>query len=235
MRINRFIAQSGVTSRRKADDLIKNGKVIVNGKVLVDLSYIVQKNDKVLVDGKIAKLNEKFSYLMLHKPKGCVTTVFDEKGRKTIYDYLSIKNKRLFPIGRLDYDTEGLLLLTNDGDLANVLMHPKHKVLKRYEVTVKGEFTDINFIALSKDIVLEDGIVNVFKIDKIFVSAEKSKIAISIIEGRNRIVRRIFEHLGKEVLFLKRIEVGPIKLGGLSRGQSRYLSSKEIKLLKKIA
>ncbi|HHX48991.1 MAG TPA: rRNA pseudouridine synthase [Clostridiales bacterium] len=234
MRINRFIAQSGITSRRKAEELVKNGKVVVNGKVLSDLSYIVQEHDKVLVNGKITKLNESFSYLMFHKPKGCVTTVSDDKGRKTIYDYLNLKNKRLFPIGRLDYDTEGLLLLTNDGHLANIIMHPKYQISKRYEITVKGEITDTDIKKLSSDIVLDDGIVNVSNVNKIFVSPEKSKISISIIEGRNRIVRRIFEYLGKEVLFLKRTEVGPIKLGGLPRGKSRYLTPKEIKLLKDI-
>lgn len=234
MRINRYIAQSGITSRRKADDLIKSGKVFVNGKCLNDLSYIVQKNDIVLVNSKRVKLCKTFSYVVLNKPKGCVTTVSDEKNRKIVYDYLNGNKNRLFPVGRLDFDTEGLLLLTNDGDLAHVLAHPSYGVKKRYEITVKGEFEEEDLCKLSSNLVLEDGPVEVFDVEILSVSEEKSKIALSIIEGRNRIVRRIFELLEKEILYLKRTELGPIRLGGMSRGQMRYLTQKEINLLKSI-
>lgn len=234
MRLNKYIAQCGIESRRKADDSIKKGFVTVNGRVENDPSYIVNKSDKVLFNGKIAKLNSNYSYIMLHKPKGCVSTVTDDRGRKTVMDFLPATNKRMYPIGRLDYDTEGLLIFTNDGDIANKLMHPKFNIEKTYQVAIEGKLSTDIVSRLLEGVQLEDGVVVPTAVKLIFSDEKISKISISVTEGRNRIIRRTMEALGYNVVFLKRISIGEVRLGGLGRGKSRYLNEKEINYLRRI-
>lgn len=235
MRINRYIASSGIASRRAAEELIKQGKIKVNNKVVVDLATeINEDNDTVLYDGKRIKPVGNFTYMMFYKPKGCVTTASDEKGRKTIYDYIDVKDKRLFPIGRLDYDSEGLLLLTNDGSLTHKITHPSSEVPKTYLVKVEGEIKEAELAKLRKGVELDGVKTKRCKIKLREFADDISSFDMTIYEGKNRQIRRMFESIDKKVIFLKRIAVGDIRLGGLTRGTTRFLNQKEIDYLKKI-
>lgn len=233
MRLNKYIAECGAASRRKADALIKNGEIKVNGKVVKELGTIIDEtNDTVTLDGQKLRPVNRYIYLMLNKPKGCVCTVNDEKGRKTVMDFIDLKDKRLFPVGRLDYDSEGLLLLTNDGDLAYKLTHPSHDIPKTYVAKVEGEVPESALATLRNGIVLDGIKTHRSKIKLLEFENNISRFEVTIYEGRNRQVRRMFETVGKEVIFLKRVSVGDLRLGGLSRGTFRFLTEKEIHLLK---
>lgn len=235
MRLNKYIAECGVASRRGADGLIEEGRIKVNGKSVTQPGTVIDEdNDTVLLDGKKIERVRRSIYLMLNKPKGCVSTVKDDKGRKTVLDYIDINDKRLFPIGRLDYDSEGLLLLTNDGDLAFKLTHPSHDIPKTYIAKVEGEVPESDLSVLRKGIVLDGIQTHRAKIKLLEYNEGISRLEVTIYEGRNRQVRRMFESIGKQVVFLKRTGIGDLRLGGLSRGTYRYLTEKEIQLLKNL-
>lgn len=234
MRINKFIAECGITSRRGADELIKQGVVSVNGKITTELGLDVNPDvDKVFVQGKRVKLVNRQVYIMFYKPKGVICSASDEHGRKTVYDYLDIKQK-LAIVGRLDYDSEGLLLLTNDGDMVNKLTHPKNKIPKTYLVKTEGEFTADEIKKLKGKVDIGEGEETSGANVVLLESGEgKSKLQITLREGKNREIRRMCESLNKNVIFLKRIEIAGVRLGGLARGTYRYLTPREINLLKK--
>lgn len=234
MRINKYIADCGIASRRAAEELVKAGKIKINGKVVTDLSTQVNEwNDTVTLEGTKIKLPSRYTYLMLNKPKGCVSTVKDDKGRKTVMDYLPASEKRLFPVGRLDYDSEGLLLFTNDGDTAFRLTHPSSEIPKTYQVIVSGKISEENLKELRAGVVLDGVKTSKSKIAVKLQTETETKLEVTIYEGKNRQVRRMFESVGKEVVFLRRTAVGDLRLGGLGRGQTRYLKQTEIDYLKK--
>lgn len=234
-RINKFLASCGVASRRESEKIILEGRVKVNNVVVTNLATVINEDkDKVEVDGVILSKIQNYSYIMFYKPKGCVTTVKDEKGRKTIYDYLQNLNiPHLVPVGRLDYDTEGLLLLTNDGDLVYSLTHPSHEVPKTYLVKIEGEIPEHKLAQLRKGVMIDGSLTKRAKVKLLQYKDGVSKIEITIHEGRNRQIRKMFEAVGYEVDFLKRIAVGNLKLGGLSRGGYRILNDYEVDYLKR--
>lgn len=230
MRINKYIASSGICSRRSAEELVLNGKVKINGKTVTVLSTDVNEfNDTVCIDGKKITPVTKFVYIMFYKPKGCICSLSDEKGRKTVFDYLDdFENKRIFPIGRLDYDTEGLLLLTNDGNFSNRLTQPINEIPKTYIAKIEGTVEE-NDLAKLRNGVTVDGIkLKRCKIKVLEKDDKYTRLEITIYEGKNREIHKMFETIGKTVCFLKRTKIGEIKLGGLSRGKYRYLTAKEI-------
>lgn len=227
MRINKYLSGCGLDSRRKCEQFIKDGRVKVNGKVLTSLGYGVKDGDYVEVDGKAVSLSERKVYIMLNKPKGCVCTSNDEKGRKTVLDFVKIK-ERVFPVGRLDYDTEGLLLLTNDGELAYAVTHPKNMVKKVYSVRVEGEPSDAELKRLRNGVEFNGVKYMPAKVVVIGKENNDTRLEITITEGKNHEIKNMIESLGRRVLFLKRTEVGGIRLGGLSRGEWRYLNAKEV-------
>ncbi|MDE6211743.1 MAG: rRNA pseudouridine synthase [Clostridia bacterium] len=233
-RLNKYLASTGVASRRGADKLIEEGRVKVNGKVVKELgSAINEKNDTVMVDDKIVKPVNDYAYILFYKPKGCITTVSDEKGRKTIYDYLQDLNvPHLIPVGRLDYDTEGMLIMTNDGDLAYKLTHPSYEIPKTYLVKVEGEMPEHKLAQLRKGVLVDGEKTKRCKVKLLEYKDGESKLQVTITEGKNRQIRKMFEAVEREVKFLKRIAVGELRLGGLPRGGYRYLNDDEIYYLK---
>lgn len=236
MRINKYIASCGICARRAAEELVLDGKVKVNGKLVKELATEIDEyNDTVTLDGRKITPVSRYIYIMFNKPKGCVCTVKDDKGRKTIMDYLeSFSDKRIFPIGRLDYDTEGLLLLTNDGDLANRLTQPISEVPKTYIAKVEGEIAESDLARLRNGIVLDGVKLRRCKIKLLGTEGNVSRYEVTIFEGKNRQIHRMFESIGKEVVFLKRIKIGDVKLGGLGRGANRYLTEKELASLNRL-
>ena len=233
MRINKFLSQCGVASRRGADQLVLDKKVSVNGKVLTGFVDIDPNTDIIKVNGKIITGTQEFVYLALHKPKGCITSVSDDKGRKTVMDFVPKNLRNLVkPVGRLDYDTEGLLILTNDGDFARMLTLPANQVTKVYVAKVEGEVTNDELKKLREGVTLDDGhfaqpkSVKILSVEKNRPTASDPEFALTSIEvvlteGKNREVRRIFDTIGKKVAFLKRTQIGKLKLGGLSRGKTK--------------
>lgn len=234
VRLNRFIASAGIASRRKADILIREGRVRVNNKVVVEMGVQVNPSkDRVFVDGKQISILDERVYIVFNKPKDCITTMSDERGRTTVMDYVKLKT-RVFPIGRLDRNTTGVLLLTNDGELANQLMHPRYEVKKAYKVTLDRPLTDQDAERLKRGIHLEDGVTAESEV--YFLPGGRRKlVGVIIHEGRNREVRRMFEHLGYEVKKLDRVAYGEITAEGLRRGEWRYLTRQELNLLRKAA
>ena len=231
MRLNKFLSAAGVCSRRKADELIQNGKVVVNGKLTTELGTIInEKTDEILVDGKKASLPVSHVYIKLNKPKGYACTASDEHGRKTIYELIDT-DERLFSIGRLDYDTEGLIILTNDGDFANHVAHPSYEIEKEYVVKVKGDMLESELAVLRKGVV-ENGVrMPKAGIKKLGFDGECSRLSVIIHEGQNHQVRRMFAAIGKDVKFLKRQRIGSVTLGGLKRDEYRPLRADEISAL----
>ncbi|HIU62236.1 MAG TPA: rRNA pseudouridine synthase [Candidatus Caccalectryoclostridium excrementigallinarum] len=234
VRLNKFLASCGAASRRGADELIASGRVRVNSIVVTELGKMVETdNDTVTLDGKKVEPVSKMTYIMLYKPKGCITSLRDEKGRKTVYDYLDVEVPHLVPVGRLDYDTEGLLLLTNDGELVNRLAHPSGEVPKSYLVRAEGEFPEHILAKLRKGVEI-DGVKTKRSKVKLLEQGEKeAKLLVTITEGRNRQVRRMFEAVERNVVFLKRVAIGDLRLGGLARGAWRYLREEEVEYLKR--
>ena len=231
VRLNKYIAKSGVCSRRKAVDLIKAGKVSVNDQTKIEPFVLVERADIVKIDGEIIKPETNYIYLLLNKPKGLISTTSDEHSRKTILDIVEFDGKeRLFPVGRLDRNTTGLILLTNDGDLAKKLSHPSHKVNKKYQVTLDKPLSDTHFREILKGLTLDDGPAPVKEL--IFLDPSKKTISISIVMGRNRIVRRIFESLGYAIKHLDRYYYAGLNKKGIPRGKFRQLVSSEIIMLK---
>jgi pseudouridine synthase len=234
IRINRYLSMCGVASRRKADELVVAGKVEVNGKVMTDLGAKIHPGrDKVFVDGKQVAHVHDYLYLVMNKPKDTITTLSDEKGRTTVMSWVSAK-QRIYPIGRLDRNTTGVLLLTNDGEFANRLMHPKFEVPKSYQVTLETALTPEHAAQLRKGVKLEDGTTAPAEVH-ILPGGKGKEIGITIHEGRNRQVRRMFESLGYEVKKLDRVAYGPITKEGLRRGETRSLTRAEVRKLMEMA
>ena len=230
-KIQKIIANRGYTSRRKAEELIAQGKVYVDGKK-ASIGDRIDENANISIDGKeIVGTNNKV-YFLLNKPRGVVSTVSDEKGRKTVVDFIDT-DERIYPVGRLDYDTTGLLILTNDGDLANKLTHPKNKIIKTYLAKCAGIITKEQIDKLKKGIYIDDRKVDIidFKVEKIDKEKNATFISISIIEGRNHIVKRLFESIGLLVDKLTRTHYDFLDLGNLKSGEYRTLSIKEVKKL----
>ena len=226
IRLNKYIAECGICSRRKADILIESGKVLVNDIVIKDLGVkIDDTKDQVKVDGKTISKEDKFVYIMLNKPKGYVTTNSEQFGRKSVLDLIDT-DYRIFPIGRLDMYTEGLLLLTNDGEFANKLMHPKNKVEKTYIANVKGNITEEKIENLRNGVDIGGYITKPAKVR--IISKDNNEIEIKISEGKNRQVRKMCEAVGLKVINLKRISIGKLNLGNLKIGEYRYLNKNEI-------
>ncbi len=232
MRLNKYVAHCGICSRRQAADLVKAGKVRVNGAVVKEPFYQIQKDDKIEYDGNIIQPEGRTIYLLMNKPKNVITTLSDERGRTTVMDIIGKEvSERIFPVGRLDRDTTGLLVFTNDGQLAQKLAHPSKKVQKIYQVFLDKPVTKKHLEQIAEGPELEDGkaIVN-----KVFYTDEKDQqdVTIEIHMGKNRIVRRIFEHFGYKVKRLDRIYYGGLTKKDLPRGQFRFLSEREVIMLK---
>ncbi|MGM0581663.1 MAG: pseudouridine synthase [Bacteroidota bacterium] len=230
IRLNKFISNAGICSRREADKHIADGKVKVNNKVVKELGFKVKHTDDVAFEGKPIK-REKLVYVLLNKPKGFITTMDDPKGRKTVMDLISAAgDERIYPVGRLDRNTTGLLLFTNDGELAKKLTHPKHKIKKIYQVELDKPITEEDFLKIEEGVTLEDGEV---KVDNVAILTPDARtIGMEIRMGRNRIVRRTFEHLGYEVVKLDRTTFAGLSKKDLPRGKWRFLKEKEVINLK---
>ena len=231
MRINKYLAESGVCSRRAADDLIAEGAVKKNGKVCSVGEDVDTVNDKITVNGKPVSLVKNFEYYVMNKPKGYVCTVKDDKDRKTVMDLLPKNITRVYPVGRLDYDSEGLLIFTNDGDLAYKLTHPKNEIPKTYLVKTEKPVSDKDVAALRAGVTVDGVRTKKCNVTLIETNKTGSKLHVTITEGRNRQVRKMFEAVGNSVDFLKRIKIGDLKLTGLNRGETRKLSPAEINYL----
>ncbi len=230
-RLNKYIASSGICSRRKADELIESGAVLVNGKKVSELGYSVQQKDKVFVNGKLIH-PVKHEYYRFYKPAGYITTMDDEKGRKTIYDLLPESLHSLKPVGRLDKDSTGLLILTNDGDLINDLTHPSVKVPKLYRVSVNGKISQNDIDAMYKGIELEPGKIAYAQVDVLEIDNNTTIMEVLLYQGLNRQIRRMFENRGFEVISLKRIQHATLNLDGLKRGEFKPIKPRQIKELK---
>ncbi len=235
IRINKYIAQSGLCSRRKAEEFIKNGQVEVNGKRVTELATMVDEGkDTVMVDGqRIVPVEEKV-YYMFNKPKGVVTSLSDDRDRKSVVDFLGDMERRVYPVGRLDYDSEGLLLLTNDGDMTYKLTHPKFEIPKTYIVKVEGEIKESELAVLRAGVVIDGERYGKCKVKLVKYEQGLSKIEMTIYEGKNREIRKMFDAIGKEVQFLKRTSFAGLRLGGLKRGEIRPLKDYEIDYLKRL-
>ena len=272
MRINRYLAECGVASRRKAEELVLAGRVSVNKKVVTSLATDIDDKDVVYVDGKKVVRVTHYDYIMLNKPKGCVTSVDDEadnksgvpqrkedpsgraseqgkdkpapaqkpahadRKRRTVMDYLSDewKGKRLYPVGRLDYDSEGLLLLTNDGELTYKLTHPSSEIAKTYIVRIEGSIEESDLAALRKGVKVDGVKYGKCKVKVTGVEEGSTRLEVVIFEGKNREIRRMFEAVEKNVTLLKRVAIGELRLGGLKRGGFRELSEGEVAYLKEL-
>jgi len=230
VRLNKYIANAGICSRREADKLIEAGVVKVNGETITTLGYKVKPTDIVEVEGQKIK-NEKKVYILLNKPKDYLTTTKDPQNRKTVMELIKgAVKERVFPVGRLDRKTTGLLLFTNDGELADKLMHPKSNVPKLYHVTLDKNFSGSDFEKLVKGIELEDGFIKPDALS--YVMGKKNELGIQIHSGKNRIIRRIFEHLGYDVIKLDRVMYAGLTKKNLPRGKWRFLTEKEVNFLK---
>lgn len=230
IRINKFLAELGVGSRRAIDKMIEEKRIKVNG-VLAESGIKVDKNDKISVNGKLLEFEKKKKvYFMLNKPKRVLSTAKDERGRKTVVDLIDTK-ERIFPIGRLDYDTEGLLLLTNDGEIFNKVIHPRTEVYKTYLVEARGNINMTTLNKLKRGIMLDDKMTLPAKAKILLADERHTELHFAIKEGRNRQVRRMFEIVGHPVINLKRIMLGELNLEGLEVGEYRPLTKKEINYL----
>ncbi|MDQ0232914.1 23S rRNA pseudouridine(2605) synthase RluB [Metabacillus malikii] len=235
-RLQKVIAHAGIASRRKAEQLILEGKVKVNGKVIKELGTKVSENDKVEVEG-VPLEREEPVYLLFYKPAGVISAVKDDKGRKVVTDFFPHIEQRIYPIGRLDYDTSGLLLLTNDGEFANSVMHPRYEVDKTYVAKVKGIITKEKMRQLAKGVHLEDGKTAPAQVKMLSMDKKKQTciVELTIHEGRNRQVRRMFDAIGFPVQKLKRERYAFLDLRGLSTGDARELTPHEVKQLHALA
>lgn len=234
MRINKYLASCNLGSRRKVEELVMQGKVKINGKVVKDLAFDVSNDDVVEFEDRVITPVSDYTYIMLHKPKGYVTTTNDDKGRKIVMDLLPQEYKNLKPIGRLDYDSEGLLLLTNDGDLSFALTHPSHEIGKVYVVKIEGEIQESQLAVLRSGVVVEGVRLAKCKVKKLECKDRITKLEMTIYEGKNRQIRKMFEAVGFKVIFLKRTQIGELRLSGVNRGSYRLLKQAEINYLKSL-
>ena len=235
MRINKFLAEKGIASRRHADEMIAACRVTINGE-LASLGANVEDGDTVCVDNvPVANTETQFEYYLMNKPKGVICTVSDDRGRKTVMDLLPEGVGRVFPVGRLDYDTEGLLLLTSDGDLAFRLTHPTSEIPKTYMARIEGTMTEKDLNPIRSGVELDGVLTKKCKAHIVETNKAYTKVHITITEGRNRQVRRMFESIGRNVSLLRRVNIGKLKLTGLDRGQVRKLTDEEILYLQGFA
>ncbi|MBQ9012797.1 MAG: rRNA pseudouridine synthase [Bacilli bacterium] len=235
-RLQKLIAESGYTSRRKAEELIKEGKVKVNGKIVKELGTKASFGDEILVEGNLIEYEEK-EYFLFYKPRSVLSTTKDDKGRKTVLDYFDDVEKRIYPVGRLDYDTTGILLLTNDGEFANLMMHPKNKIDKLYVAKVKGIVTKEEINTLKNGVMLDNKKIypTRVKLKKLDKNKLTSIVEITVHDGVNHEVKRLMESINHEVIKLKREVYGFLTLDNLKSGEKRVLSKKEVKQLYNIA
>ena len=234
MRINKFLAENGIASRRHADEMVSAGRIKINGQTAL-LGADVQDGDEVLLDDKpIARAEKKLEYYIMNKPKGFVCTVSDDRGRKTVMDLLPKEAGRVFPVGRLDYATEGLLLFTNDGDLSYRLTSPKSEIPKTYLARIEGTMTEKDLNRLRSGVELDGVLTKKCRAHIVETNKAYTKVHITITEGKNRQVRRMFEAIGRNVEFLKRIRIGNLTVSGLDRGEVRALTEEEISYLKNL-
>lgn len=229
------MASCGVASRRKSEELIFEGRVTVNGKTVEEPGLQIDpEKDEVRVGKKRISTPEKKVYIMLNKPVGCVSTCEDDRGRMTVLDCIKGVDARIYPVGRLDFTTEGMLLLTNDGELAYRLTHPKNEVNKRYLVIINSALSQEEVKKLERGVFIEGGKTAPAKIKVLKTQPDRTELTIIIHEGRNRQVRRMFDAIEKEVVFLKRISIGDLNLGELKKGEYRFLTDEEITYLKQL-
>ncbi len=232
-RLQKVMSEFGVASRRKCEDMIADGRVKVNGCLITEPGSKVDKEkDVIQVDGKIIKCSENKVYILLNKPTGYITSAKDQFGRPTVLDLLRGISVRVFPIGRLDYDTEGLILLTNDGDITYMITHPKHNIDKTYRALIRGEAKENDIESFKRGIAIEDYVTSPARMEIVRYSKGNSIVDITIHEGKNRQVRKMCSAIGHEVIRLKRIRIGEIGLGELKTGEWRYLKDSEIEYLK---
>lgn len=236
-RLQKILSEMGIASRRKSEELILEGRVTVNGRVAVIGSKADPLRDYIKLDGKlVAGPSHKASrkvYLMFNKPRNVVTTLFDPEGRPAVKDYLQEIKYRVFPVGRLDFDSEGLLLLTNDGDFANAVLHPSREIPKTYLVKVKGDMKEETLNRLRAGVRLEDGVTMPAKAKKLRKSENNSWIEMTIYEGKRRQIRRMLEKVGHPVLKLKRTSINGLKLGSLKPGEMRHLTTEELHTMRR--
>lgn len=232
-RVQKVIAKSGMCSRRKAEELIKQGLVKVNG-IVCELGTVVSNEDIIEVNGSPITKEDKFVYYIFNKPKNCVTTVKDDRNRPTVLDYFKDVPYRVFPVGRLDFDTTGALLLTNDGDFANKLTHPRYCVEKVYKVCAKGKLTGKQMIMLEKGVMIEGGLAKAKRalVKKVNESKGYSILEIVVEEGRNHLIKNMVNAIGSEVYKLNRVSFARINTEGLEEGQYRELTKEELEMLK---
>ncbi|MDR2356307.1 MAG: rRNA pseudouridine synthase [Clostridiales Family XIII bacterium] len=235
MRLNRYIASAGLCSRRKADALTENGNVKVNGFVMREQGYDVKEGDVVEVDGRVIRPADKRVCIVLNKPKGCITSVGDAQNRPTVMDLVGDIPERIFPVGRLDCDTAGLLILTNDGALSQMLTHPKHKIRKTYRAKVGGLLSDARIARLRKGVDIGGFVTSPAELRVLRQTERATTVEIRIIEGKNRQVRRMFAAVGCKVIELERVAVGDILLGRLKEGYYRKLTRRELAYLDEIS
>ncbi len=235
VRLQKVIARAGISSRRKAEELIQSGQVTVNGTIVTEMGVRVNpQRDHIKISGKHLPAPAPDMFLILNKPAGVVCTLEDPQGRPTIKQMLPKPSLRLFPVGRLDFDSEGLLLFTNNGDIAQACLHPSHHVLKTYRVKIKGVLDDAEIIQLHNGVPLEDGQTAPARVKKAGKAQANSWLEITIHEGRKHQVKRMFDYLGHPVIRLKRIQFGPLQLGSLPLASSRFVTSKEANALRRV-
>jgi 23S rRNA pseudouridine2605 synthase len=231
-RLQKILAQMGIVSRRKAEDLILEGRVTVNGRIATIGMKADLTRDHIKVNGKLLTRPEPKVYLIFNKPRDVVTSLYDPEGRPTVKDFLKGVKYRVFPVGRLDYDSEGLLLLTNDGDFAHAVLHPSKKIPKTYLVKVKGFLEEDEIEKLRTGIKLADGMTAPAKVKRVRKTENNSWIEMTIYEGKKRQIRRMLEKIGHEVLKLRRIRIDRLEMGNLKPGAYRYLTPEEINRIK---
>ena len=236
IRLSKILAQAGLSSRRGAEALLAEGRVTVNDIVRREPGAQADPAaDRIALDGQPLQPREPHAYVLLHKPRGYVTSVSDPEGRPVVVDLLPRGLPRLFPVGRLDYDTEGLLLLTNDGGLANHLLHPRYEIRRVYEAEVEGRVTAADLPRWRRGAILADGPAVPAEVRLLRAGPRTSRVAVALTEGRNREVRRYCQALGHRVVSLRRVEFGPLRLGRLAPGESRPLTAREVDTLTRIA
>ena len=236
MRLQKVIAQAGIASRRKAEGMIAGGLVKVNGTVMTSQGYVVADDDVISVSGKVITSSEKKVYYILNKPRGFVTTVKDQFARPCVIDLVADEVKeRVYPAGRLDYNTEGLLILTNDGDFVNTITHPKNEIEKKYIAVVSGRISEETVEKLKKGVVIDGKKTHPAKVFLSELFKDKSIVEITISEGRNRQVRKMFEAVEHNVIELKRVSIGNLELGNLKTGKIRRLNPNEVQALINVA
>jgi len=236
LRLSKFLAEAGVASRRQAEKLIASGRVKVNGSKVLKQGYKIDPgSDKVELDGKIVFIQDKKVYLLLNKPPGYISSVVDSWGRPTVIDLVEDIKERIYPVGRLDFDTEGLLLLSNDGDFANLMTHPRYKIKKKYEAWVEGDVKTAALKLLAEGVVLDDGLTAPARVHVLKRQEGKTLLELEIHEGRKRQVKRMCSAVGHELISLKRTAFSFLTLEGVPLGKYRHLSLEEVERLKRIA